>query len=155
MFSLSGFSQTFSIARKDSVYELILTTGQGISDRWKLSGPVYQFQTGDVNGDGHINAMVGVIRKTRFHPMGKRLFIFKNVNGRIRPLWMGSKLGGILVDFRFIDGKIRSLETTTDNQYVVAEYQWDDFGMSFIRFLAVKVSYDEAISIFNPVTYKQ
>ena len=31
---------------------------------------------GDVDGDGSIDAMVGVIKKTRFYPMGKRLFIF-------------------------------------------------------------------------------
>ena len=80
---------------------------------WKLPYPVYQFQTGDVNGDGSEDAMVGVIKSTRFYPeKARRLFIFKQVNGKPRALWMGSKLGGILEDFRFVDGKIRALEST-------------------------------------------
>ena len=48
---------------------------------WRLAHPVYQFQTGDVDGDGSEDAMVGVIKKTRFYPMGKRLFIFKQIDG--------------------------------------------------------------------------
>ena len=28
---------------------------------WRLPYPVYQFQTGDVDGDGRLEAMVGVI----------------------------------------------------------------------------------------------
>jgi hypothetical protein len=62
---------------------------------------------------------------------------------------MGTRLGGILQDFRFIDGIVRSLETTTDGKYVVAEYKWDHFGMAFQRFLATNVTLDEAQDIFN------
>ena len=115
-----------------------------------LPYPVYQFQTGDVDGDGKTDAMVGVIKSTRYFPeKGRRLFIFKNYEGHVRALWLGSRLGGILQDFRYVDGLIRSLETTTDNRYVVAEYQWEHFGMSFRRFLAKNVSREEALLIFN------
>jgi hypothetical protein len=48
---------------------------------------------------------------------------------------MGSKLGGILQDFPFIGGRIRSLETTTDGRYVVAEYKWSGFGMAFDHYI--------------------
>ena len=69
---------------------------------WRLPYPVYQFQTGDVDGDGQADAMVGVIKATRFYPeKARRLFIFKRVKDKARPLWLGSKLGGILEDFRF------------------------------------------------------
>jgi len=99
---------------------------------WRLPYPVYQFQTGDVDGDGREDAMVGVIKSTRFYPeKARRLFIFKQVNKKARPLWMGSKLGGILEDFRFVDGKIRALESTTDSLFVVSNYKWDKFGMTF------------------------
>ena len=143
-------SQTFSLQHvNDTLNVLCLHTGQQVN-KWKLPYPVYQFQTGDVDGDGIIDAIVGVVKATRFHPeIGRRIFIFKNYHGKIRALWMGSKLGGILQDFRFKDGKIRALESTTDGRFVVAEYQWAHFGVEFCRFLATNVSFEEASHIFN------
>jgi hypothetical protein len=117
---------------------------------WRLPYPVYQFQTGDVDGDGSEDAMVGVIKSTRFYPeKGRRLFIFKQVNGKARPLWLGSKLGGILQDFRFIDGKIRALETTTDSLYVVSEYRWGGFGMAFDHYLIKGTDQKTALKYLN------
>lgn len=117
---------------------------------WKLPYPVYQFQTGDVNGDGSEDAMVGVIKSTRFYPeKARRLFIFKLVNGKARALWMGSKLGGILEDFRFVDGKIRALESTTDSLFVVSDYKWDRFGMAFDHFIIKGVDQQTAIKTFS------
>ena len=117
---------------------------------WRLPYPVYQFQTGDVNGDGSEDAMVGVIKSTRFYPeKARRLFIFKQVNGKPRALWMGSKLGGILEDFRFVDGKIRALESTTDSLYVVSDYKWDRFGMAFDQFIIKGVDQETAIKTFS------
>ena len=119
-------------------------------DSWRLPYPVYQFQTGDVDGDGSEDAMVGVVKGTRFYPeKGRRLFIFKQVNGKPRPLWLGSKLGGILEDFRFTDGRIRALESTTDSLYVVADYRWGGFGMSFDRYLVKGTDYQTALKYFS------
>ena len=86
----------YSLTRThDSLYHL---------NEFRLPYPVYRFCTGDVNGDGSTDALVGVIKRTRFHrDMGRRIFIFKQVEGKVRPLWMGSKLGGILQDFRVIE----------------------------------------------------
>ncbi len=143
-------AQQFSLEKKtDSLYVLVLTT-DSTRDEWRLPYPVYRFCWGDVNGDGSTDAMVGVVKRTRFYKdMARRLFIFKNKQGYIRPLWMGSKLGGILQDFRFVNGKVRSLETTTDSKYVVAEYVWLSFGLSFERFLCKRVTRNKAIKIFN------
>lgn len=143
-------AQTFSMEHvSDSLSLLVLTADGGNHDTWQLPYPVYQFQTGDVDGDGSTDALVGVVKATRFyHEKGRRLFIYKNKDGRIRPLWMGSKLGGILVDFRFDNGKVRSLERTTDYRYVVAEYQWQGFGMGFVRFIATDLDEDEARKLF-------
>ena len=143
-------AQQFSLEKKtDSLYVLVLTT-DSTRDEWRLPYPVYRFCTGDVNGDGSTDAMIGVVKRTRFYKdIARRLFIFKNKRGYIRPLWMGSKLGGKLQDFRFIDGKVRSLETTADGKYVVAEYVWLSFGLSFECFLCKRVTRNEAIKIFN------
>ncbi len=117
---------------------------------WHLPYPVYQFQTGDVDGDGSADAMVGVVKSTRFYPeKGRRLFIFKQVNGKARPMWMGSKLGGILEDFRFSDGKIRALESTADSLYVVSDYRWGGFGMRHERFIIKGTDKQTALKTFS------
>lgn len=143
-------AQTFSIETvNDSLNYLTLKT-DSTTDKWPLPYPVYRLDTADVNGDGRTEALVGVIKSTRFYPQkGRRLFVFKNYKNRVRAMWMGSKLGGILQDFRFVDGVVRSLETTTKGQYVVAEYRWQGFGFGFVRFLAVKVGQEEALKAFN------
>jgi hypothetical protein len=107
-------------------------------------------ETGDVDGNGSEEALVGVVKATRFYPeKGRRLFIFKNYHGLIRPLWLGSRLGGQLYDFRFADGKVRSMELTTDGRYTVAEYHWSGFGLAFSRYVAKDVSREEAMRRFE------
>lgn len=134
----------------DSLHYLLLTT-DSTTDRHRLPFPVYQFDTGDVDGDGSVDALVGVVKSTRFHPVvAKRLFIFKNHHGRIRALWMGSRLGGILEDFRFSrSGHVVTLQTTTDDRYVVLEHEWRQFGLGARRFLARGVSREEALAVFE------
>ena len=118
--------------------------------KWRLPYPVYRLVTGDINGDGKDEAIVGVIKPTRFYPQpARRLFIFKQINGKIRPMWMGSRMGGILCDFRFVEPYVRTLQATTDNKYVVADYVWDDFGLAFVRFLTEAVSHEEALKRFT------
>ena len=165
LFSIKGRSQAFELRKEnDSLYWLGVKGGSK-SDEWRLGHPVYQFQTGDVNGDGSEDAMVGVIKKTRYYPMGKRLFIFKQIDGtnpkgeackKVRPMWLGSKLGGILEDFRFIApadgdslGRIRALESTTDSLYVVSDYKWSGFGMKFDRFIIKGVDKETALQYFT------
>ena len=142
LFSFGQAQSNFTLRKvNDSLYYL---------NDWRLPYPVYQFQTGDVDGDGHEDAMVGVIKSTRFYPeKARRLFIFKLVNGKARALWLGSKLGGILEDFRFVDGKIRALESTTDSLFVVSDYKWDKFGMAFDHFIIKGVDQQTAIKTFS------
>ena len=140
--ALPCMAQTYELRKEhDSLYWL---------NEWRLPYPVYQFQTGDVNGDGQTDAMVGVVKSTRFYlEQGRRLFIFKQVNGKVRPLWLGSKLGGILEDFRFVDGHIRSMESTTDGLYVVADYKWGGFGMAFDHFIITGTDKETATKYFS------
>ena len=149
---------TFSLRKEhDSLYWL---------NDWRLPYPVYQFQTGDVDGDGRMDAMVGVVKSTRFYPeKARRLFIFKQIRStkghskgeiKVRPLWLGSKLGGILEDFRFIApvegdsmGRIRALESTTDSLYVVSDYKWESFGMKFDRYIIKGTDKQTALKTFS------
>ena len=138
-------AQTFMLAyRHDSLSVLTLTT-DSTCDHWQLPYPVYRMATGDVDGDGSEDALVGVVKSTRFHPeKGRRLFIFKNYHGLVRPLWLGSSLGGTLCDFRFKNGLVRSLETTRNGRYTVAEYHWSGFGLAFSRYLTKDATQEEA-----------
>ena len=73
-----------------------------------------------------------------------------NGQKKVRPLWLGSKLGGRLEDFRYVaDGHIRSLETTDDGQYVVADYRWGGFGMTFDHYLIKGTNQETALKLFN------
>ncbi len=130
-------AQTFTLESvNDSLHYVVLRT-DSTEDRWRLPYPVYQFQTGDINGDGLDDCMVGVVKSTRYYPeKARRLFIFKNFHGHVRPMWLGSKLAGTLEDFEFIPptkkeekgGTIRATEHTKDGKTMVTDYRWQGFG---------------------------
>ena len=149
-FPTTADAQRFSLQTvSDSLSFLVLEDG-GKTDRWRLGFPVYQMCVGDVDGDGREDALVGVVKTTRFDPVvAKRLFIFKNYHGRIRAMWMGSKLGGTLVDFRFKDGKVVTLQSDGGSKYAVVEHHWRDFGLGFTKYLAYNVSQEEALRAFQ------
>ena len=140
----------FTLERKtDSLYVLTLTT-DSTHYEWKLPYPVYRMETGDVDGNGTTEALVGVIKSTRFYPEGgRRLFVFKNYEGLVRPMWLGSKLGGTLQDFRFCNGLVRSLESNAKGEYSVAEYRWSGFGFAFERYLIRNVDEVKARETFE------
>ena len=143
-------AQTFSLqVENDSLAYLILRT-DSTTDRWRLAFPVYQMCTGAVDCDGQQDALVGVVKSTRFDKKtARRLFIFKNHKGHIRPLWMGSQLGGILHDFKIVDGRVFTLQATTDGRYVVLEHVWRKFGLGAQRFVVKGVPHEEALRVFD------
>ena len=140
----------FTLERKtDSLYVLTLTT-DSTRNEWRLPYPVYRMETGDVDGNGTTEALVGVIKSTRFYPeVGRRLFVFKNYEGLVRPMWLGSKLGGKLCDFRFCNGLVRGLESNAKGEYSVAEYRWSGFGFAFERYLIKNVDEVKARRFFE------
>jgi len=136
----STFSNGFSLEKEnDSLFFVVLKT-DSLINKWELPYPVYQFQVGDINEDGLDDAIVGVIKRTRFDStFSKRLFIFKNYNGMVRPLWMGSKLSKPLEDFCFKQTnsgpRIWTIEKEKESKYLVAEYKWRKFGLAYTKYI--------------------
>lgn len=123
-------------------------------NQWKLPYPVYRFQIGDVDGNGFDDMLVGVIKTTRFDTtFAKRLFIFKNYNGLVRPLWLGSRLGQPLEDFICIQTKcgtrIVTIEKEKSKKYLVAEYKWRRFGLEFTKYIEREIDLFQAQQILN------
>ena len=98
-------------------------------------------------GGYHVLPVAGLLQRT-YLSVGIPE-VFKQVNGKARPLWLGSKLGGVLEDFRYTDGKIRALEKAGDGQYVVADYKWGGFGMAFDHYIIKGVNKETAIKTFD------
>ncbi|WP_199726277.1 hypothetical protein [Aquimarina sp. BL5] len=141
------------IKEHDSLYHIRITSDDLI-DSLELPYPVYQFKIGDVDANGKDDILVGVIKTTRFDSvMGRRLFIFKNYKGYVRPLWLGSRLGKPLVDFNFIkneDGSfIRSIEKEKSGKVLIAEYKWRRFGLEFKRYIHREIDSVRAIRILK------
>ena len=143
-------AQTFSLKRTNDTCSVLVLTTDSMSDEWLLSYPVYQFRTGDVDGDGEEEALVGVVKSTRFYPeKGNRLFVFKNRDGRIRPLWLGSRLGEELVDFCVANGKLISIEKCKNGQYNLDEWEWSRFGPRFSQYIITNATNEEVKQTFN------
>ena len=143
-------AQTFSLRQINDTCSVLVLTTDSMSDEWMLPHPVYQFRTGDVDGDGVEEALVGVVKSTRFYPeKGNRLFVFKNRDGRVRPLWMGSRLGEELVDFCVANGKLFSIEKCQNGQYNLDEWEWSRFGPRFSRYILTNTTFEEVNQTFN------
>ncbi len=142
-------TDTFALERVCDTLHVLRLGDSG----WPLPFPVYRFETADVNGDGSTDAIVGVIKSTRYDPVvRRRVFVFKNYRGHVRPLWLGSRLGQPVVDFRFMarDGVLRVLETERSGLFLVAEYRWRAFGMEFVRYLGREMTEENGRRLLDP-----
>ena len=143
LFATPARAQQFNIAQvNDSLWNLTLTV-DGDTSLWQLKYPVYRFATADINGDGSVDAVVGVHKASRFFTTpNRRVFIFKNYEGLIRPLWLGSRLSGELVDFNIVDNKVRAIEKAKD-RFVVSDYSWNGFGLAMDSVVYTSSSIDD------------
>jgi hypothetical protein len=129
------------------------------TNKWPLNYPVFRLDVGDIDNDNSPNIMVGVIKRTRFDTvLRKRLFIFKLVNGYIRPAWLGSRVSQPLIDFKFYSihkqNVIRTIELERSGKFLIAEYCWNHFGLIFIHYLAREKSYFQSYRILNNKNYE-
>ena len=122
----------------DSTWEVQHFIGDSLTDVWVLNHAVYQFDCGDLTGDGMPEILVGVIKATRYRPeLDKRLFIFHLYKGRkIRPLWLGSRMGLPLIDFKVerdsIPAMVHTWERDTDGTTLERIYRQQGFGLKFV-----------------------
>ncbi len=131
-----------------------VNSSRELVSRWPLDFPVFRICTGDVNDDHSVDILVGVSKPTRYDPViRKRLFIFKLVDGRIRPLWLGSQVAQPLVDFRFVQTAnsafIRTIEAERNGHCLVSEYKWKGFGLEWVRYLGRNLSPVNAYNQLN------
>jgi hypothetical protein len=130
----------------DSLHVIRLVTHDDTSC-WSLPYKVFQFVQGDINGDGVEECLVGVVKPTRFHPVyAKRLFIFKNFDGYIRPMWLGSVMPKPLIDFWLVTNEygyynIITFEREESGKMLIAEYCWRGFGIDFINYHAREIQF--------------
>ena len=141
------------VKENDTLHYVQIQTDTSLN-KWELPYPVYQFQIGDIDNNGTNEIIVGVIKKTRFDTtLGRRLFIFKNYKGFIRPLWLGSRLGQPLIDFSFIEtnhgNRIRSIEKEKSGKYLVAEYKWRKFGFEFTSYINREIDINHALELLK------
>lgn len=145
----------FSLIQVNDSLSLLQIKTDSTLDQWELPYPVYQFQIGDIDADGSEDALVGVIKPTRFDSISrKRLFIFKNYQNLVRPLWLGSQLGRPLVDFTHriteTGPSVWAIENDNKNSYLVAEYKWRKFGLHFTKYHARALDLQSAYALLNP-----
>lgn len=145
---------TVRLLRSETSNYLESSRNDSILSRWPLPYPVFRIEQGDVDGDGQSDIATGVIKATRRDSVvRKRLFLFKLQQGKIAPLWLGSSLSQPLEDFRLLmhDDKIivRSIELEKSNLFLVAEYEWFGFGLTFRKYQGRDLSRGEAWDKLN------
>lgn len=130
--------------QSDTLHTLWLDVDGVCVDSFLLPWPVYRFDCGDLTGNGIPEICVGVVKATRYHQQpARRLFIFHLFEGRyIRPLWMGSRVGHPLMDFRVCRDStpacIHTTEMLPDSISIEREYFWRGFGLQFRKELPGK-----------------
>lgn len=138
-----------SLHSEGTVNYLQCYVNDSLTSTWPLRYPVFKIVKGDVNNDGTEDLAVGVIKPTRRDPVArKRLFLFQVRNRSIIPLWLGSSLSHPMEDFSlYKNGSryvVRSIELEKSERYLIAEYEWFGFGLSFRKYLHRELPLDKA-----------
>jgi hypothetical protein len=120
-------------------------------DRTIFQYEPYQLDIGDVNGDGHTEVLVGLIKSTQFDPIEKkRLFILRIDGGQLRPLWLGSRVCQELVNFKAAkSGLVQTLEKNKKGNYALGLYAWQGFGLVLKKYTHNELSFTDAQKIFE------
>ena len=122
----------------DSTNRIEHLKGDSVVDAWALDYPVYRFTCGDMTGDSIPEVLVGTIKATRYRPeKDKRLFIFHLHKGQfIRPLWLGSRVGCPLIDFKVetdtVPNLVHTWERRDNGDTIEVLYRLKGFGLKYV-----------------------
>ena len=122
----------------DSTNRIEHLKGDSVVDAWALDYPVYRFTCGDMTGDSIPEVLVGTIKATRYRPeKDKRLFIFHLHKGQfIRPLWLGSRVGCPLIDFKVetdtVPNLVHTWERKDNGDTIEVLYRLKGFGLKYV-----------------------
>lgn len=129
-------------------------SGDSIITVRRLAYPIYYFKQADIDGDGRDDFVIGAIKIANFDKIHrKRINIWTLRDGRIVPLWLGSKMPHPLYDFRVTpqDGinHIVTIENEADGLYLLAEYKWQSFGLKFMQYIKREIPLNEAVELLS------
>ena len=131
----------YTTATSPSTSRIEHVRGNSIVSSWTLNYPVYRFTCGDVTGDSIPEIIVGPVKATRYRrEKDKRLFIFHLYKGtHIRPLWLGSRVGCPLIDFKVetdtTPNTIHTWERKANGDTIEVLYRQHGFGLKFVRYI--------------------
>lgn len=133
---------------------VLKSTNNQIIDRRLIENEIFQLKAADINNDSTCDILLGVIKKTRFDmTMNKRLFIYTIDENKIIQLWLGSKLSQPLIDYNPIKKEdiviIRTIEQEKNNNYLIANYKWDKFGLKFINYSVRNINLKNAYKLLK------
>ncbi|MDO4789977.1 MAG: nuclear receptor-binding factor 2 [Porphyromonas sp.] len=146
-----GRSQVYLEKITESNYKLHMVNSDGERSSWELPYPVYRFDYGNIWGDSTPEIVVGVEKSTRFDPVvRRRLFVYRIADNRyIRPLWLGSRMGYPLYDFRVdrscTPARVRTVEQKASESFLVSEYEWRGFGLKFVSHIEQDIRKEQAM----------
>ena len=117
---------------------------------------IYRLEKGDINGDGSIDVLIGIIKPARFDPVvRRRLFILQIDQNTLRPLWLGTKMCRELVDFTVCKvhklDQIKTIEKESNGLFCIGLYSWSQFGLSLIKYLKSNITLVNAEEELNHV----
>lgn len=91
----------------------------------------WKIQVSDIDGDTNPELIVGVKKSTRYYSeIENRIFVFNAENDYIYPKWLGSRLGGHILDFMVTsDKKLLLFQKSRNNSlYTLSSFKWNGFG---------------------------
>ena len=116
-----------------TIYHGKTKTWSGIPRQWKP----WKMTTGDVDGDGKLDIILGVHKSTRFMPFDHNCLFVWGFEGKVATKkWLGSSLSKPFSDFLSfdIDGdgedELIALEEKQNKKKCVVVYSWIGFGFA-------------------------